>query len=82
MNKFLNFDYNIINEMKEEIKNNNENLALMKTEINELDTELKKLKQKLNFSGSIKDIKDSLMNINDRIDKLEKNQFKKSVVMV
>ena len=68
--------------MKEEIKNNNENLALMKTEINELDTELKKLKQKLNFSGSIKDIKDSLMNINDRIDKLEKNQFKKQVVMV
>ena len=63
--------------MKEEIKNNNENLALMKTEINELDTELKKLKQKLNFSGSIKDIKDSLMNINDRIDKLEKNQLKK-----
>ena len=81
LNKFLNFDFNIIDEIKDEIKNNNENLALMKTTINELDTELQKLKQKLDFDSSIKDLKDSITNINERINKLEKNQWKKSQIV-
>ena len=81
LNKFLNFDFNIIDEIKDEIKNNNENLTLMKTNINELDTELQKLKQKLDFDSSIKDFKNSIININDRINKLEKNQWKKSQIV-
>ena len=82
LNKFQKFDFNSFNEIKNEIKDNNENYALMKTKLNELDTEINKLKQKIDWDNSVKDLKNSITNINERITRLEGNYLKRSKLEV
>ena len=85
MKKLKKFDFDSFDELRNEIniiKNNNENLVLLRTKINELDTEIKKLKEKIDFDGSILDLKNKITSIIERINRLEKFHLKSSKVRV
>ena len=79
------FDFDSVNELKNEIniiKNNNENLVLLKTKINQLDTEINKLKEKIDFDQSISELKNNIINIKEKIKKLEAFHLKSSNLVV
>ena len=62
------------------IKNNNynENIAILKTRINEIDTEIGKLKGKIDLDKSITDLKNKVIEMSKRVDILEKQIIKES----
>ena len=88
MNKLKTFDFDSVNELKNEInfiKNNNENSVILRTKINELDTEIKKLKERIDFDKTITDLKNDINNLEQRIKKLESlhnNEMKASTLKV
>ena len=78
INKLQKFDFDVVNDIKNEInviknKNeNDENLVILKTKINELDTQLEQLKEKMDFNKIISDLESNINSINNRLTKLEK----------
>ena len=78
VNKLQKFDFDVVNDIKNEInviknKNeNDENLVILKTKINELDTQLEQLKEKMDFNKIISDLESNINSINNRLTKLEK----------